>query len=136
MRSLCHLILLILFPFLLLSCSSAPSPTDARLTEIFKANETAFNNLASSPDNPELRKLLGIKSMHIRSADPKVIHFAFYLKDYPGPGGSSKGLAYLEKVPKNLVDHIDDNPDIGLPKQGAFYRHIAGHWYVYFESYD
>ncbi|MDA8432486.1 MAG: hypothetical protein M0Z60_05925 [Nitrospiraceae bacterium] len=129
-------VFLMVSAFLLFSCSSAPSPSDAKLIEKFRANETALNNLASSPDNPELRKLLGIKGMHIRSSDPKVILFAFWSKDYVGPGGSSKGIAYSTKEPQNLLDHLDGNPAAGPSNKGVFYMHIGGPWYVYFESHD
>jgi len=140
MRSFYHNIFLILLSFLFLSCSEAPSPTDNELIDIFKANESAFNNLVSSPDNSELSARLGIKSMHIRSTKPKVVHFVFWHKDYFGPGGASKGIAYLEEVPTSLetflVSHIDNNREVGPPNQGDFYMRINDHWYVYYVSYD
>ena len=134
MRRFLFFLFLTLCTAFLFSCSSTPSPSDAKLIEKFRANETAFDNLASSPNNPELRKLLGMKGMQIRSSNPKEILFVFWAKGAIGEGGSSKGIAYLEKAPKTLLDHLDANPAASPPNKGTFYMHISGTWYVYFES--
>ena len=139
MRSIYSLLSFLLLSFLILSCSSEPKtpcPTDNELISVFKANESSFNNLPSSPNNPELHASLGIKGVNDLSTDSTMFHFSFWFKDYAGPGGCSKGIAYLEIPPKSIVSHIDSNRDIGPPHQGAFYMRINDHWYVYYESYD
>jgi hypothetical protein len=52
--------------------------------------------------------------------------------------GSTKGYAYLKKVPENsekLVNSLDDywSPD---GKSFTAYRRIEGNWYLYFDYED
>jgi len=129
--------LFVLFIIFFFACtSSAPPPTENELIKIYTEHESAINSLLDNPDNPARKAGLGVKSIHILPADSRVVHFSFWSKDFFGPGGASKGLAYLEKVPKTLVSSVDNNPDVKPPNQGIFYRRINENWYVFYQSTD
>ena len=137
MRTLYQHILPVLCLLLLLACSSSgPPPTENGLVKIFTDHETAIASLLEAPDNRARRDGLGIKSIDVLPADSRVVHFIFWSKDHFGPGGASKGLAYLEEVPEISVSQLDNNPSTAPPNQGIFYRRIKDHWYVFYQSND
>ena len=137
MRTLYQSILPMLCLFVVFACSSSPEPpAETELVKIFTDHETAIASLLEAPDNRARRDGLGIKSIDVIPADTRVVHFTFWSKDHFGPGGASKGIAYLEKEPKNKVDRLDNNPDAEPPNQGTFYKPIKEHWYVFYQTSD
>ena len=135
MRTLYQSILPMLCLFVVFACSSSPEPpAETELVKIFTDHEAAITSLLEQPENRARRDGLGIKSINIIPADSRVVHFTFWSKDYFGPGGASKGLAYLEVAPKTLVTQLDNNPDLEPPNQGVFYKRINDHWFVFYQS--
>lgn len=137
MRTLFQRISPVLVLLLVFACSSStPPPSEETLIKIFTEHETAIVSLLENPDNNTRKDGLGVKSVNFLQADPKVVHLTFWPKHRFGSGGASKGLAFLEKEPQKLVNHIDNNPDLKPPNQGVFYRTIKDHWYVFYQTGD
>ena len=123
--------------FLFLSCahdSPGPCPEDGKLLERFFFFFSWFQALKDDPGNKALLEELGLRAAHVRSRNPLRIRFAAWYKDFFGAGGVAKGYAYCEEAPGNLVEEIDRHADPGSPEVKRLHRHIAGPWYLYYES--
>ena len=121
-------------------CSSspeAPYPSDQSLINTFQANREAFARLLSNPGDKALQSQLGIRRVFSTGKNSTPIEFEAWFHDFPGPGGVTKGFAYLEKAPPEnlLVESIDrhTNPPVS-PEEKSMYRRIQGNWYLYFHS--
>jgi hypothetical protein len=130
----------LLLVFLISGCGSspeAPYPSDQSLIKIFQENREAFTRLLSNPEDKALHTQLGIQRVLSNGVNPKRITLEVWFHDFPGPGGVTKGFAYLERAPLEnlLVESIDKNinPPIS-PEQKSLYRRIEGNWYLYFHS--
>lgn len=128
------------FVFLFGGCGSspeAPYPSDQSLINTFQANQAAFTRLLSNPEDKALQTQLGIQRVLSSTMNPKRILLEVWFHDFPGPGGVTKGFAYLETAPSSerLVDSIDrhTNPPIS-PEEKTLYRRMQGNWYLYFHS--
>jgi len=139
-RCIVEIVFFLLLVFLIGGCGSspeAPYPSDQSLINAFQANQAAFVKLLSNPENKALLSQLGIRRVLPGGGNPKHIKFEVWFHDFPGPGGVTKGFAYLEKAPPEnlLVESIDKNttPPIS-PEQKSLYRRIEGNWHLYFHS--
>jgi hypothetical protein len=138
-KASCGLIALVIFIGFIGGCGSsqeAPYPSDQRLIDLFNANKGSFTRLESDPDNKDLHALLGIRGVTRRSTKPAAFWFDVWFHDFFGPGGVLKGFAYLEKPPAPgfLVDSIDKTTAPITPDEKHLYRHIEGHWYLFYHS--
>ena len=119
------------------SSPEAPYPSDQSLINTFQANQAAFTGLLSNPEDKALHSRLGIRRVLSSGANPTHFKFEAWFHDFPGPGGVTKGFAYLEKAPPEnlIVESIDrnTNPPIS-PEEKSLYRRIQGNWYLYFHS--
>jgi hypothetical protein len=130
----------LLFVFLIGGCGSSPEaqyPSDQSLIDTFMANQAVFARLLSSPQDKSLHTQLGIRRVLSSGANPTHFTFEVWFHDFPGPGGVTKGFAYLEKAPPEnlIVESIDKNTNPPIsPEQKTLYRRIQGNWYLYFHS--
>ena len=121
-------------------CGSSPEatyPSDQSLIKTFQENREAFAGLLSNPQDKVLHSRLGIRRVPSSGGNPSDFSFEVWFYDFPGPGGVTKGFAYLEKAPPEdlLVESIDKNTNPPIsPEQKSLYRRIQGNWYLYFHS--
>ena len=119
------------------SSPEAPYPSDQSLINTLQANQAAFTRLLSDPQDKALHSQLGIRRVLSSGANPTHFTFEVWFHDFPGPGGVTKGFAYLEKAPPEnlIVESIDKNTNPPIsPEQKTLYRRIQGNWYLYFHS--
>lgn len=142
-------------------CGKDTHPTDAVLLENFAKHEAEFEQLLAMLRTD--RTLERVDDNWTRPADPMTIgvtperiaeyrqRFAtlgiprgFYAFHDPerfsllatafglSVGGSAKGYAYLEHSPDLIIGDLDTyHSDDG--RSFTAYRHIHGHWYLFFE---
>jgi len=139
-RCIVELVFFLLFVLPIGGCGSspeAPYPSDQSLINTFQENQAAFTGLLSSPQDKALHSQLGIRRVLSSGANPTLFMFEVWFHDFPGPGGVTKGFAYLEKAPPEnlIVESIDKNTNPPIsPEQKTLYRRIQGNWYLYFHS--
>lgn len=117
------------------SCSQAPSepcPTDDALIANFEARGADLSKLVANPEDEDLRTAAKVLRV-VRNSDGRTWLWMWH-QDFPGPGGVIKGYLYGEPPPPSLVASIDAHSEPGSPEEKELYRHIEGHWYLFYRS--
>ena len=138
-------------------------PTDQQLLNNFSQHRATFEQLAqmaqtdkgltrvdddwTDPNNPaqvgvspsrirEYRRLLRSVSVprgFSASDNARQILFFNWLTGYAMSSDRDKGYAYLSTPPKTVISELDSYDDESNDKVQIVYRHIEGHWYLFYE---
>jgi hypothetical protein len=122
---------------LVVSCAQQPSepcPTDDALIAHFHERGAELTKVVANPQDEGLRSAAGVLRA-VREPDGRTWLWMWH-KDFPGPGGVTKGYLYGEPPPPSLVDSIDENSEPGSPEEKELYRHIERHWYLFYRSHN
>ena len=89
-------------------------------------------DLLQGPESPDLLAAVKVERFIDRSNGGRRYWFQVWHQDLVGPGGYSKGIAFSETAPQDLVDSIDANAAPGTPEDKELYRALDGGWYLYY----
>ncbi|MFC1791949.1 hypothetical protein ACFL0I_05770 [Gemmatimonadota bacterium] len=119
----------------LAGCTNAPRlpyPTDAELMDRFASQRETFERLAADPQDSMAMVALEITGSRVMPDSE--VRFQVWYRDLFGPGGCTKGYAYLKEAPRTVVDSIGTRWETCPPEDAELYRKLEGEWYIFYTA--